>query len=144
VTLTFGLDADMTFLPMLCSNNSLVSTSGDSRLLTLTCTSSLALTHFMILTLPLCGVDLVAYVQQASDDGVDWEVADPARRQGERRPTYRTRHRPPTRPRLLLCSQVGLEAGGTERVDGAWQNAWVGEDVAADGTLDQLSIDELQ
>jgi len=112
--------------------------------LNLTFASGLALTQFLTSSLPLRGADLVADVQQARDDGVDRQVVDAARRQRERRPTYRTRHRPPTRPRLLLRGQVGLEAGGTERVDGARQDARVGEDVAADGTLDELSINELQ
>jgi len=95
--------------------------------LTLTSSCGVGLTQF------LRAADLAADVEQPGDDGVDREVGDAAGRQRELRPTHGARHRPPTRP---LGSEVVAEAGGTEGVDGAGQDARVSEDVAADGTLD--------
>ena len=42
-----------------------------------------------------------------------------------------------------LAFEVGPEAGRAEGVDGAGVDAGVGEDLAADGTLNEFSVDHL-
>jgi len=79
------LDLDFTFAPHLSAPT--VVANSLTRLI-LSFTSSLALTQCLLLALR--GADLVANVEQASDNRVDWEVADAARWQGKRCPTYRT------------------------------------------------------
>jgi hypothetical protein len=79
---------------------------------------------------------LISYFKQSSDKRIWWEFVDSPRRNNKEYLADGARHG----PFALVLVNVSPQTVGTERVNGARQDAWIREDIAADRTFDQLSV----
>lgn len=85
----------------------------------------------------LVSFQLISEFKQSGDERICWEFIYTTRWNYEQFLADRTRHR----SLALVLFDVLPQTLSTERVDGARKDPWIGEDVAADGTFDELTVE---